>query len=104
MAFVENSDVASKFSADITEGCVLKCVGAVKAKTKDLAHKILLMLCEIETHEKVLEELTKGLAQKNPKVVAGCLFNMRECLRQFGAKIVKVSPLLKATMPLLDHR
>lgn len=45
------------------------------------------MLCEIEVYEKVLEELVKGLGQKNPKVVSGCLANMRECLKQFGAKV-----------------
>lgn len=29
---------------------------------------------------------------------------MTDCLRSFGAKIIKVSPLLKAVVPLLDHR
>lgn len=37
LAFVENSDLASRHASDITEGLVLKCVGAVKTKTKDLA-------------------------------------------------------------------
>ena len=62
------------------------------------------MYCEIEQHEKVIEELIKGLAQKNPKTVAGCINNMTECLKAFGAKVIKVSPLLKAVVPLLDHR
>ena len=30
--------------------------------------------------------------------------NVTECLKSFGAKVIKVSPLLKAIMPLMDHR
>jgi len=64
-----------------------------------------MMLCEQEAHERVVEELIeKGLKQKNPKAVAGTLQALAEILRAFGAKIIKVSPLLKATTPLLDHR
>ena len=66
--------------------------------------QIILMYCEIEHYEKVIEELIKGLAQKNPKTVAGCINNMTDCLKAFGAKVIKVSPLLKAIVPLLDHR
>ena len=62
------------------------------------------MFVEIEQQEKVIEELIKGLAQKNPKVVAGCVTNLKNCLHSFGAKVIKVSPLLKAVVPLLDHR
>jgi cytoskeleton-associated protein 5 len=62
------------------------------------------MYCEIEQYEKVIEELIKGLAQKNPKSVAACVNSMTDCLKAFGAKVIKVSPLLKAVVPLLDHR
>jgi adenine/guanine phosphoribosyltransferase-like PRPP-binding protein len=63
------------------------------------------MLCEQEAHERVVEDLIdKGLKQKNPKAVAGTLQALTEILRAFGAKVIKVSPLLKATTPLLDHR
>jgi hypothetical protein len=31
------------------------------------------MFCEIEQYEKVIEELIKGLAQKNPKTISGKL-------------------------------
>ena len=30
--------------------------------------------------------------------------NVTECLKMFGAKVIKVSPLLKAIGPLMDHR
>jgi hypothetical protein len=104
LAFVANCDAAGRTGSEITDGLVTKCLGAPKAKTKELAGQILLMLCEIEVHEKVIEDLIKGLTQKNPKVVSGCLSNMTASLKAFGAKVIKVSPLLKAAMPLLDHR
>ena len=37
-------------------------------------------------------------------MVAGSLANLTACLRAFGAKVIKVSPPLKATTKLLDHR
>ena len=104
LAYVENCDTASKVVSDCIEGVVVKCVAAPKTKTKDLANQIVLMFCEIEVYEKVIEELIKGLAQKNPKVVSGCINNITSCLHAFGAKVIKVSPLLKAIIPLLDHR
>jgi cytoskeleton-associated protein 5 len=91
-------------TSDCIEGIVSKCVAAPKAKTKDLAKQIALMFVEIETYEKVIEELLKGLSNKNPKVVFGCISIMTACLHDFGAKVIKVSPLLKAIVPLLDHK
>lgn len=104
LAYVENCDAAGRVTSDAIEGIVAKCVAAPKAKTKDLAKQIALMYCEIEHYEKAIEELLKGLTQKNPKVVSGCIHIMTECLHAFGAKVIKVSPLLKAIVPLLDHR
>ncbi|QQP52549.1 Cytoskeleton associated protein 5, partial [Caligus rogercresseyi] len=104
LAYAENCDSAGRNAPDIVEGLVSKCVGAPKAKTKDLAGQICLMFCEIEAHERVIEELLKGLTQKNPKTVAGCVTIISTCLRAFGTKLIKVSPLLKACIPLLDHR
>ena len=62
------------------------------------------MYCEIGQHEEVIAELIKGLVQTNPKIVAGCINNLAECLRAFGGKVVNVTPILKAVVPLLDHR
>jgi len=104
LAFVEFCKAASKTAGDVIEGLVQKCVAAPKTKTKELATQICLMYCEAEAHEKVVEQLLAGFANKNPKVVSGCVINVTECLRNFGVKVIKVSPLLKAVLPLMDHR
>ncbi|XP_040572755.1 cytoskeleton-associated protein 5 [Lepeophtheirus salmonis] len=104
LTYAQNCDSAGSNTSEIIEGLVSKCVGASKAKTKDLAGQICLMFCEIETHDKVIEELFKGLSQKSPKTVAGCITIITACLRAFGTKVIKVSPLLKSGIPLLDHR
>lgn len=104
LAFAENCKAATKTTAEVIEGLVSKCVAAPKTKTKDYATQICLMYCEIETHEKVIEQLLSGFSNKNPKVVSGCVNNVTECLRCFGAKVIKISPLLKAIIPLMDHR
>ena len=46
--------------SDITEGVVSKCLAAPKQRTKELAKDIILMGCEIEKFELVVEELIKG--------------------------------------------
>ena len=104
LAYVENCDNAGKYVGDCVEGIVTKCVAAPKTKTKDMAKQIALMFVEIEQSEKVIEELLKGFTQKNPKVVSGCINVITSCLHAFGAKVIKVSPLLKGVVPLLDHR
>ena len=104
LSYVENCDAAGKVVGDCIEGVVTKCVAAPKAKTKDMAKQIVLMFVEIEQADKVIEELLKGLTQKNPKVVFGCINNITACLHAFGTKVIKVSPLLKGIVPLLDHR
>ncbi|CAB4053900.1 CKAP5 [Lepeophtheirus salmonis] len=65
-----------KFVVDINvvaqeKGLLAALAYSEKLKTKGLAGQICLMFCEIETHDKVIEELLKGLSQKNPKTVAG---------------------------------
>lgn len=68
LAFAENCKAATKTTAEVIDGLVSKCVAAPKVKTKDYATQICLMFCEIETHEKVIEQLLAGFSNKNPKV------------------------------------
>jgi cytoskeleton-associated protein 5 len=104
LLFVENCKTSPKTAGEVVDGLVNKCVAAPKTRTKELASQICLLYCEVEAHEKVIEQLLAGLTQKNPKVVSGCVAIVTNCLAAFGAKVIKVSPLLKAILPLLDNR
>ena len=66
--------------------------------------QIILMYCDFQLHDQVVKELIKGLEQKNPRTVAACVSSMRECLKAFGSDVIGVPFLLKAVVPLLDHR
>ena len=66
---------------DVISGVVSKCLGAPKAKTRELGIDILLMYVEVEKQDIVLEELVKGLDQKNPKAVVGCILALNSIVR-----------------------
>lgn len=104
LVFVENCAVAGKTVGEVMGGIITKCLGAPKAKTKDLGMQIALMYIEIEKHENVIEELCKGFDQKNPKIVATCVTTAIQALREFGAKVVSVKPLVKKIPGLLSDR
>ncbi|KAG8223736.1 hypothetical protein J437_LFUL003642 [Ladona fulva] len=111
LAYVENSALAGKTVGEVMSGIVSKCIGAPKMKTKELAVKITLMYIEIEKTEQVLEELVKGMDQKNPKVVAACVSAATLALSdisfskvEFGSKVVTVKPLVKKIPVLLEDR
>lgn len=104
LIFVENCGHAGKTVGEVLSGIVTKCLGAPKAKTKDLGMQIALMYVEIEKHEAVIEELIKGFDQKNPKIVATCVSTVLLALREFGAKVVGVKPLVKKIPALLSDR
>ncbi|XP_021706619.1 protein mini spindles isoform X3 [Aedes aegypti] len=104
LVFVENSGNAGKTVGEVMSGIVTKCIGAPKAKTKDLAAQITLMYIEIEKHEIVLEELLKGTEQKNPKIVAACVVSITQALREFGNKVISIKPIVKKLPTLLSDR
>lgn len=104
LAFVENAHVAGKTSGEVCSGVVAKCLNASRAKTKERGMEILMMFIEIEKQEVVQEELIKGLTNKQPKVVAGCVQALREALRGFGSKTMPIKPLVKYIQPLLENR
>ena len=60
---------------------VSKCLGAPRAKTKELSQQIALMYIEIERIEPVMEELIKGFDHKNPKVAAASVNTVTMALK-----------------------
>lgn len=104
LLFVENCGHAGKVVGEVISGIVTKCLGAPKAKTRELGMQIALMFVEIERHEAAIDELVKGFDQKNPKIVANCIVTVNQALREFGAKVVSVKPLVKKIPTLLSDR
>lgn len=104
LAFVENYANAGKTVSDVMSGVVLKCIAAPRTKTRELALQLTLMYIEIEKCDAVVEELVKGMEQKNPKIVSGCVQACTEALREFGSKIVNVKQLVKKLGPLFADR
>ena len=79
-------------------GLIAKCLGAPKAKTKDMAVQIALMYVEIEKYEIVQEELMKGITtQKNPKVVAACIGTLSQALR-YASPYILMNHYLQAIL------
>ncbi|XP_075144910.1 msps cytoskeleton-associated protein 5 isoform X3 [Haematobia irritans] len=104
LIFVENCGHAGKTVGDVMSGIVQKCIAAPKTKTKDLSVQVTLMYIEIEKHEAVLEELVKGMEHKNPKIISACVAATTLALKEFGAKVVNVKPLIKKLAPLMSDR
>lgn len=104
LVFVENCGHAGRTVGEVMSGIVTKCLGAPKAKTKDLGMQVALMFVEIEKHDAVIEELIKGFDQKNPKIVYACVQTVLQALREFGSKVVNVKPLVKKIPQLLSDR
>ncbi|XP_044749386.1 protein mini spindles isoform X2 [Coccinella septempunctata] len=104
LAYVENYAHAGKTVSEVMSGIVSKCMAAPKAKTRELALQITLMYIEIERQESVLEELLKGMDQKNPKIVAACVVASTTALKEFGIKIITPKPLVKKLPTLFSDR
>ncbi|KAK9876516.1 hypothetical protein WA026_013890 [Henosepilachna vigintioctopunctata] len=104
LAYVENYAHAGKTVSEVVSGIVTKCLAAPKTKTRELALQVTLMYIEIEKQDAVLEELVKGMDQKNPKIVAACIMASTMALREFGIKIVNPKPLLKKLPTLFADR
>lgn len=63
-----------------------------------------MMFIEIEKQESVLEELIKGLDNKQPKIVQSCCETLRKGLNEFGSKVVLIKPIIKNIPKLLEDR
>lgn len=58
---------------DIMSGLITACYGVPKAKTKDIAIQITLMLIEIEKQDIVIAELVRGMDHTFPVIVSTCI-------------------------------
>ncbi|CAH1786978.1 unnamed protein product [Owenia fusiformis] len=104
LSFVQNAAVATKTAGEVLPGIIQKCLSATRAKTKQTGIEIIMAYIEIEKQEIVEEELIKGLENKNPKVVVGCIITLREALSGFGNKIITAKPIVKLLPKLLEDR
>lgn len=104
LIYVENCCHAGKIVGDVMSGIVLKCIAAPKTKTKELATQVALMFIEIEKQDAALEELVKGMEQKNPKIVAASTATVTLALKKFGSKVITLKPLIKQIPMLLGDR
>ncbi|XP_064481485.1 cytoskeleton-associated protein 5-like isoform X2 [Ornithodoros turicata] len=104
LLFVENAASAVRICGDILGAIVAKCLAAPKPKTRELAQEIVLTYVELEKQEAVVEELGKGLENKNPKIVAASVSMLRQCLHLFGSRVITVKPLFKVIPKLLEDR
>lgn len=104
LVFVENAHVAGRTAGEVVSGVVTKVFNQPKARAKELGADICLMYIEIEKAEVVLDELLKGLDNKNPKIVVTCLETLRKALSEFGSKIVTLKPVVKILPKQFESR
>uniref|UniRef100_UPI00358F8D0F LOW QUALITY PROTEIN: cytoskeleton-associated protein 5-like n=1 Tax=Myxine glutinosa TaxID=7769 RepID=UPI00358F8D0F len=104
LAFVENANIAVKVVGEVMVAVVNKALNQPKARARDLGASIALAYIEAERPEPVLEELMKGIDNKNPKVVTACLVVLRSALCEFGTKVVQLKPMVKALPRLFESR
>lgn len=104
LAFVENYANADRTVGEVMGGIVSKCIAASKTKTRELAVQLVLMYVEVEKHENVLDELVKGMDNKNPKTVTACINATTLALREFGPKVINVKKLFKKIQVLMSDR
>ena len=65
----------------MANGVVTKCLNSARAKTKEKGMEVLMLYIEAEKQESVQDALMAGLANKQPKIVAGCVQCLTEALR-----------------------
>ncbi|XP_054161485.1 protein mini spindles-like [Oppia nitens] len=104
LAFVENYSNAGKYVEGVIGGIITKCLISPKVKTRELAAEIVLMFVEIEKQELVIEELIKGLDNKTPKIVAASVSLIRQCLNNYGVKVINIKAIVKIIPRLFDDR
>ncbi|KAI8051432.1 armadillo-type protein [Syncephalis plumigaleata] len=102
-AFVEFSPTAAQTREAVLPVIVDKCLAASRTGTKKKVIDVLLMYCEIDVPDPVIECLIGGLGHKSPKPVAMCVTCLKEIVQAFGARTFNVKPLIKAMPKMFAH-
>ncbi|XP_014669251.1 PREDICTED: cytoskeleton-associated protein 5-like [Priapulus caudatus] len=105
LSFLENAHhtLSAKTVGEVISGIVAKCLNA-RARTKEKGQEVIMIYIELEKHELVMEELIKGLANKQPKIVTACLETIKMAVRGFGSKTFQLKPVVKLIPSLLEDR
>ncbi|RKP25023.1 hypothetical protein SYNPS1DRAFT_29228, partial [Syncephalis pseudoplumigaleata] len=103
IAFVEFSPTAAQTREDVLPVIMDKCLSVSRTGAKRKTIDLLLMYCEIDTPDPVIECLLGGLGHKMPKVVAMCVTCLKEVVQAFGARTFNVKPLIKALPKMFAH-
>ena len=80
-----------------------KGLSSTRPAAKASALEALLLYIENDKPDIVIEELLPALANKQPKVVAAALAAITSIFHNFGVKIVKPQPVLKALLKVFGH-
>ncbi|KAL1915281.1 uncharacterized protein VTP21DRAFT_7557 [Calcarisporiella thermophila] len=103
ISFVENAPNAIGSRATILPAVVEKALGSARAGTRSKAIELLLWYIEIDTPDPVLTEIMPALGAKQPKLVSQAVMALQKIVRQFGAKVIDVKPILKVLPKLFAH-
>ncbi|KAI7908148.1 armadillo-type protein [Cokeromyces recurvatus] len=101
--YVSNAPNATSTRDSIIPALVEKCLGAIKAGTKQKATDIILLYAEIDTPDPIVELVLPGINAKQPKLVTQTVFVLKELIRQFGIKKVNPKPIIKIIPQLFGH-
>ncbi|EDV29465.1 uncharacterized protein TRIADDRAFT_51833 [Trichoplax adhaerens] len=104
ISFLTNAaiSISGRSCSGVVSGIVTKRFNA-KPKVKSKAIDVCLMYVEIEQPEITLEEVIKGLSNKQPKIVAACAEFIKESLKAFGAKVIPIKSVLKILPKIFEH-
>ncbi|KPI40828.1 Spindle pole body component alp14 [Cyphellophora attinorum] len=80
-----------------------KGLSSTRPAAKANALECLLLYVEIDKPDLVIEELLPALANKQPKIVAATLAAITSIFHNFGVKLVKPQPALKALPKVFGH-
>ena len=71
--------VFNRTASEVVSGVVLKCFNS-KPKLKEQAQELCMNYVELDKQELVAEELIKGFANKQPKIVQACVETLTKAL------------------------